>query len=214
MQSSYVRDAAPGEPMRVMVGDKPQESLTAAEEAYIRLSRKEDSVQGSILSADEATRAYVGSTKWLFIILNSLVLVVGLGLTAMAEASDQPLLLGGVAVINALLALFFFFLLQRRTKTWNAKLAARVSGLPATGSAVSLDASGLGIAAQVFPWATLAIDQVEFAAFHTRNNETTYLIDRLSLAAPTGRVVLDPAMMKNGLLIVDNTWRRLRSTAP
>jgi hypothetical protein len=196
--------------MRVLVGDKPQESLTAAQEGFVRLSRQEDSVQGSVLSADEATRSYIGSTKWLFIILNSLAFVVGLGLAAMADAPEQPLLLGGVVVINGLLALFFFLLLKRRAKIWNEKLAGRLVGLPATGSAVSFAASGLGVAGQVFPWETLEIDQVEFAVFHTRNNETTYLIERLSLAAPTGHVVLDPAMMKNGLLIVDNSWRRLR----
>jgi hypothetical protein len=126
--------------MRVLVGDKPQESLTAAQEGFVRLSRQEDSVQGSVLSADEATRSYIGSTKWLFIILNSLAFVVGLGLAAMADAPEQPLLLGGVVVINGLLALFFFLLLKRRAKIWNEKLAGRLVGLPATGSAVSFAA--------------------------------------------------------------------------
>jgi hypothetical protein len=195
--------------MRVLIGGEPHEALTVAQEGYIRLSRKENSVQGSILSADEATQAYIGSTKWLFIILNGLALILGLGVAALADAPDQPMLLGSVIVVNVLLAMFFFFLLRHRANAWNAKLAARVAGLPGTGSAISLDAAGLGIAGQIFPWMTLGIDQVELADF-TSHNTSVYTIERLSLAAATGRVVLDPAMMKNGLLIVDNVWRRLR----
>ena len=36
-----------------------------------------------------------------------------------------------------------------------------------------------------------------------------YIIERLSLASPSGPVVLDTEMMGSGRLIVDNIWRRL-----
>jgi hypothetical protein len=81
--------------------------------------------------------------------------------------------------------------------------------LAAAGSAISVDAVGLGIAGQIFPWPALGIDQVEFARFGNRHLDV-FMIERLLLTAPTGRVVLDPVMMQNGRVIVDNVWRRLR----
>jgi hypothetical protein len=62
------------------------------------------------------------------------------------------------------------------------------------GTAIGVDAAGVAVGAQIFPWPTLSIEQVE----------------RLVLAGPVGALVLDPAMMRNGHLIVGNAWRRMR----
>jgi len=37
-----------------------------------------------------------------------------------------------------------------------------------------------------------------------------FTLERLVLAGPGGVIVLDPAMMRNGHLIVGNAWRRMR----
>jgi hypothetical protein len=39
------------------------------------------------------------------------------------------------------------------------------------------------------------------------------VIERLSVAAGPKTVVLDRALMRNGILLVDNCWRRLRAAA-
>lgn len=195
--------------MRVLVGNKSHDPLTEKQERKINLSRQQDSIKGAILSPDDATQAYIGSTRKLFIIVTVLTFILSMGIASLADEMDRSLVLGGAIVINVLLAAFFFFLLRHRIKVWNAVLGLRVLGLEGTGTAISLDAAELGVASQIFPWPTLGIDQVEFAAFSTRNM-AAYTIERLSFATPTGRVVLDAAMMQNGRLIVDNAWRRLR----
>jgi hypothetical protein len=38
-----------------------------------------------------------------------------------------------------------------------------------------------------------------------------HVVERLSLAAATKPIVLDRAMLQNGLLLIDNVWRMLRA---
>ena len=70
-------------------------------------------------------------------------------------------------------------------------------------------AAGVAVAGQIFPWPTLAIEQVELAKFGARYR-TMFTLERLTLMGPGGIVVLDPAMMRNGHRIVGNAWRRMR----
>ena len=37
-----------------------------------------------------------------------------------------------------------------------------------------------------------------------------FTLERLTLSGPAGVVVLDPALMRNGHLIIGNAWRRMR----
>ena len=64
-----------------------------------------------------------------------------------------------------------------------------------------------------FPGRRLAIEQVELAKFSSRNR-TMFTLERLTLAGSGGVVVLDPALMRNGHLIIGNAWRRMRLAGP
>ena len=196
--------------MRILVGNKPRDPLTEKQERNISLARQAESLQSSILSTDEATRIQMAGTRRAFIVIMGATVVFSLVIASVADRADQPVTFGAAIVINIALALFlFFFLVRRRNSLFAASLGPRVSGLAAVGSKISLDATGLSIAGQVFPWLALGIDQVEFTKLSTRYLDV-FLIERLLLSAPAGRVVLDPAMMQNGRVIVDNVWRRLR----
>jgi hypothetical protein len=77
------------------------------------------------------------------------------------------------------------------------------------GTAIGVDAAGVAVGGQISPWPTLAIEQVELLKFDARYR-TMFTHERLVLAGPVGALVLDPAMMRNGHLIVGNAWRRMR----
>jgi hypothetical protein len=116
-------------------------------------------------------------------------------------------------IICAVFVLFMYLLLGHRVRTWNSKLAHRSEGLPPAGTAIFLDAKGLSVGSDIFAWPSLAIDQVELTRASTSSGETStviHIVDRLSLSAGTKTIVLDRAMLHNGLLLVDNAWRKLR----
>lgn len=195
--------------MRVLIGGKPQSALTAEQEGNVRPVRKEERVEGTALSADEATRAYIGQTKLLYMILGGITLVLSLGVSLLADPQDRAMILALALGSTLVLALFLAFLLRRRVRAWKARLAQRGAGLPPSGTPIVVDAVGLGIAGRTHPWPALRIDQVDLAEF-AGEKSTVYLIESLSLAAGSETIVVDAAMITKGRLIVGNVWRRMR----
>ena len=58
----------------------------------------------------------------------------------------------------------------------------------------------------------VAIESVEFTSGTLPQGDSStdiMLVERLSLTAGAKGFVLDRAMMQNGILLVDNVWRRL-----
>jgi len=202
--------------MRVLIDGKPVEALTAKQERALRLSRTEAVVQGSVLAATEATDAYIGQTKRLFVILGSIAIVLILGISlagAISDPIDGWLTVPAGIVVAGALALFLNLLLRHRIRAWNRALGHHGEGMEPAGTEVGVDAEGLSLAGKVFAWPSLAIDQVEMTSYRagTDTPETFHVIDRLSLAAATRVIVLDKAMMQNGPLLVDNAWRLMRA---
>ena len=120
----------------------------------------------------------------------------------------------GALIAGGALLLFMVLLLRHRVRNWNRKLARRVDGLAPPGTTIRLDASGLSIGAEVFAWPSLAIEAVEFTSGSLPSGDTStdiMLIERLSLTAGPKAIALDRAMMQNGILLVDNCWRRLHA---
>jgi len=197
--------------MRVVVDGKPQLELTAAHERGIRPMREVASVEGAVLSPDEATQAYATQQKTLFVILGAIVLVLTTSLSLLAAPQDQALVLAVIAAANLALWVFFYVILRRRMAAWNAALAQRSLGLPPAGTRVRIDAMGLTVDDRLLERAALRIDQVELSE-HRARGVSIFLIERLSLATASEVVVLDSAMIGNGRLLTGNVWRRLQGT--
>jgi hypothetical protein len=199
--------------MHVLIDEKPSEPLTPAQQRETSLWTMKDSFQGSMLTADEATRAYTGKTKWLYIVSTGGFFALGCGAALVAAPSDQPAIYIAVLVLTLMIAASQFLFLRRRTRLWNERMTSRVAGLAPSSGKVGFDTTGLGIGDRVLPWNTLAIQQVDFICHSIGQTggrrATMYIIERLSLTSPSGPVVLDTAMMRSGRLIVDNIWRRL-----
>jgi hypothetical protein len=199
--------------MRIVIDDKPSDPLTPAQERDISLWTKNDSFQGSILAADEATRAYISKTKWVYVIGAGGFFAIASALALLAAPSDQAMVYAGVLVLSLLVAATLFLLLRRRVRAWNERMGKRLLGLAPSSGKIGFDTSGLGVGDRVLPWASLEIQQVDFVRFSVGQpggrSARMYIIERLSLASPAGPVVLDTAMMLSGRLIVDNVWRRL-----
>ena len=195
--------------MRVLIDGNVHDPLSPAEEQDVRQFRAEESVQGSVLSADEATTARISQTRLVFMILWALVAIGSAGIASLAEPADLPLISVWAVFTVGALGVFFAFVLWRRTRIWRRDLPRRLAGMAPADTVIGVTAAGVAVAGQIFPWSTLAIEQVELAKFGARYR-TMFTLERLTLAGPAGVVVLDPAMMRNGHLIIGNAWRRMR----
>jgi hypothetical protein len=188
--------------MRVLIAGNIHDPLTPAQEKDVRQFGAEESVQGAVLPAAEATKAQAGKIK--------LVLMIFWGIIAsMAEPADLPVVFTAAVVAVAALGLFFAFMVWRRTRSWQADLPRRLAGMAPAGTAIGVDAAGVAVGGQIFPWPTLSVEQVEMLKLGTRYR-TLFTLERLVLAGPGGTIVLDPVLMRNGHRIIGNAWRRMR----
>jgi len=203
--------------MRILIDGKPVDGLTAKRERSLMLGKVQDGVEGTVLTPAEATETYIRQTRRWFKILGGIAFVL-MAAIAIAGISSDPregvfIALGALIAGGALL-LFMVLLLRHRVRNWNRKLAHRVDGLAPPGTAIRLDPSGLSIGVEVFAWPSLAIEAVEFTSGSLPSGDTStdiMLIERLSLTAGPKAIALDRAMMQNGILLVDNCWRRLHA---
>lgn len=198
--------------MRVLIDGKVCEALTPEQEKDIRQFRAEDSVQGQVLSADEATAARGRQTRTVFVILWSVAAAVAVIMASLAGPADQPIVLPAAALILLLLGAFFVFVYWRRKQIWRRDLPRRLEGMASEGTAIGVNAAGVTVGGRVHPWPALAIEQVELGKYSAQRS-TLFTLDRLALRGPEGLVVLDPAMMGNGHLLIGSAWRRMRAAA-
>ena len=199
--------------MRVLIDGKVHEPLSPAEEQDVRQFRAEESVEGSVLSADQAGRAQVSQTRLLFMILWAVTAIVAAVMASLAEPADQATVLVGAVLIVGALGAFFAIVLWRRKRRWQRDLPRRLEGMAPADTAIGVTAAGIAVAGHIFPWSTLAIEQVELAKFGSRYR-TMFTLERLTFVGSGGVVVLDPALMRNGHLIIGNAWRRMRLAGP
>ena len=203
--------------MRTLVNDKPVDALTPRQERGFMLSRVQQDVKATVLTPAEATETYIAQTRRWFMILGGIAIVLMLAIATaglVGDPMDGTFIAVGVLVIGGAFVLFMYLLLGHRIRTWNRKLQHRSEGLPPAGTAIFLDAKGLSVGAEIFAWPQLAIDQIELTEGSLSSDgqtTTIYVLERLSLRAGTKTIVLDRAMLQNGLLLVDNAWRKLRS---
>jgi len=203
--------------MRILIDDQPVDGLTAKRERSLMLGRVQDEVKGTVLTPAGATETYVRQTKRWFTILAvlALVLMVAISIAGISyEPRDGAFIAVGVVIIGGGLLLFMRLLLSHRVRTWNRKLAHRVEGLSPPGTAIQLDGRGMSVGTELFDWRSLAIESVEFTSGTLPQGDSStdiMLVERLSLTAGAKGFVLDRAMMQNGILLVDNCWRRLHA---
>jgi hypothetical protein len=203
--------------MRILINGKPVDALTAKQERAVGLSKVVETAEGSVLSAEDATAAYIRQTKWLFVILGGIALVLMFGIAIGATVidglnqGDRQMIVSGAVVAAVILVTFLWLMLGYQTRRWNRTLHKRREGMPPPGTAIRVDAERLAVATQSFAWPSLTVEQVEISVGSSgADSDTVYTIERLSLASPNGPIVLDRAMLTNGYPIVDNIWRRLR----
>jgi hypothetical protein len=204
--------------MRILINDKPVDALTPRQEKSFMLSRAEPEVKATVLTPAEATETYIAQTKCWLMILGGIAIVLMLAIAIaglIGDPMDGTFIAVGVLVIGGAFVLFMYLLLGRRVRTWHRKLQHRSEGLPPAGTAIFLDAKGLSVGAEIFAWPQLAIDQVELTRGSVTSGDQTstiYIVERPSLTAGAKTIVLDRTMLQNGLLLVDNAWRKVRSS--
>jgi hypothetical protein len=195
--------------MRVLIAGNVHDPLSPAEEKDVRQFGAEESVQGVVLPADEATKALVGKIKLVLMIFWGIIAIIAAIIASMAEPADLPVVFTGAVLSVGGLGLFFAFMVWRRTRSWQRDLPRRLTGMAPAGTAIGVDAAGVAVGGQIFPWPTLSIEQVEMLKLGAKYR-TLFTLERLVLAGSDGTIVLDPVLMRNGHRIVGNAWRRMR----
>jgi hypothetical protein len=195
--------------MRVLIAGNVHDPLSPAQEKDVRQFGAEESVQGVVLPADEATKALVGKIKLVLMIFWGIIAIIAAIIASMAEPADLPVVFTGAVLSVGGLGLFFAFMVWRRTRSWQRDLPRRLTGMAPAGTAIGVDAAGVAVGGQIFPWPTLSIEQVEMLKLGAKYR-TLFTLERLVLAGPDGTIVLDPVLMRNGHRIVGNAWRRMR----
>jgi hypothetical protein len=202
--------------MRIVVDDKPVEALTPKQERGFMLGKAQDDVRGTVLTPAEATDTYIAQTRRWFTILGAIAIALMIAIAVAGIVSDPReggFIAIGVVIIGGAFLLFMFLLLRHRIRAWNRKLVHRGEGLAPAGTEIALSTDGLAVGGIVHAWPSLAIDAIELTSGSMPSGETStpiVMIERLSLAAGTKSIVLDRALMRNGILLVDNCWRRLK----
>ena len=201
--------------MRVLINGKPVDELTPKVVKSLMLAKLQSEVKARVRTPAEATEFYVKQTKRWFTILGGMAvaLMAAISIAGLSyEPSGAPSLIVAMLVVVGALLLFMVLLLRHRVKTWNARLQHRQDGLPTAGTAIFLDDKALSVGADIFAWPSLAIERIELSESSISSGDTSsrvHIIERLALKAGAKSVTLDRAMMENGLLLLDNAWRKL-----
>jgi uncharacterized membrane protein len=206
--------------MRILIDDKPVETLTPKQEKTFFLAKVQEAVKGRVLTPAEATEVFIAQTKRWFTIVGAIggVLMVGVVVAIVfGDPSNAAFFILFAVVLVGALVLFMNLILRHRVKVFTRKIAHRLEGLMPVGTVLAIDGAGLSVGPETFAWPTLAIDTVELSTGSLPSGDTTtpiMLVERLSVAAGPKVFMLDRAMTENGMLLVDNVWRRLRAAAP
>ncbi len=195
--------------MRVLIAGNPHDPLSPAEEKDVRQFGAEELVQGVVLPADEASKAQAGKIKLVLMIFWGIIAIIAAIIASMAEPADLPVVFTGAVVSVGALGLVFAFMVWRRTRSWQLDLPRRLTGMAPAGTAIGVDAAGIAVGGQIFPWPTLSIEQVEMLKLGAKYR-TLFTLERLVLTGPDGTIVLDPVLMGNGHRLIGNAWRRMR----
>lgn len=205
--------------MRILIDDKLVDGLTPKQEKTFFLSKVQEAVKGRILTPAEATQVFIAQTRRWFMIIGAiggvLMLAVVIGGVVGEPKSAAFVILFAVVVIGALV-LFMTLILRHRVKVFTAKMAHRIEGLMPVGTVLAIDNAGLSVGPETFTWPMLAIDMLELSTGSLPSGDTStdiMIVERLSVAAGPKTFMLDRAMTENGMLLVDNVWRRLRPAA-
>jgi len=195
--------------MRVLIAGNVHDPLSPAEEKDVRQFSAEESVQGVALPTDEASRARIGQIRLVLMIFWGVIAILAAIIASMAEPADLPVVFTAAVVAVGALGLVFALMVWRRARSWQADLPRRLAGMAPAGTAIGVDAAGIAVGVQIFPWPTLSIEQVEMLRLGARYR-TLFTLERLVLAGPGGTIVLDPVLMRNGHRLIGNAWRRMR----
>src|SRR5258707_11076841 len=120
--------------MRVLIAGNVHDPLTPAQEKDVRQFGAEESVQGVVLPADEATKAQAGKIKLVLMIFWGVITIIAAIIASMAEPADLPVDFTAAVVAVAALGLFFAFMVWRRTRSLQAYLPTPLAGMAPTGT--------------------------------------------------------------------------------
>src|SRR5579883_188421 len=202
--------------MRILIDNKPVDGLTPKQEKTFFLSKVQEAVKGRILTPAEATQVYIRQTKQWFMIagvIGGVLMLAAIIGGIIGEPNSAAFIILFALMMVGAVALILTLGLRYRVKVFTRRMAHRLEGLMPVGTVLAIDGVGLSVGTETFAWPTIAIDTLELSTGSLPSGDTStdiMIVERLAVAAGPKTFTLDRAMIENGMLLVDNVWRRLR----
>lgn len=116
--------------------------------------------------------------------------------------------LGLCAAVALAFPAIFYAYGRYRISVWSDSLVQRLALTPEPEARVSLDGTGLRVAGELTKWRDLSLEQADLVTIVHRYGRSLF-VDRVEVAGPAVRYVLDRTLLSNGQQIVDNVYLRL-----
>lgn len=164
--------------------------------------------EGVAVSLDAAQWAHVvrSGRDWGLLVVAAL-----LGGTLFFVPRDQ--LVACIVIVLATLGVAFLIAL-RQSEKWREEARMSAADMPAPGTPVRIDDTGLTIGSVTTPWQSLKLASVSLRKVRSPNGQLfrRYYVDQLLLDTEAGRVALDGAAITHGQHIVDAIFNKLCPT--
>jgi hypothetical protein len=197
--------------MQVSYDGKPLDSLSRQDERELSSGRPRERAEGVVMTASEAITAKTRGLRFLYAFLGGLIALIMIPLligTALYEPRDLIVLAPLSLVLTAALALFMRLMYRRNTTKFALRAAEQAPRMAAAGVAVLVEASGLSIGADHYPWSALTVTALDIVTSGGESSVT--LVNRIELDAAGRSIVLDSPLIRNGQLVVRDVWLRCR----
>jgi hypothetical protein len=195
--------------MLITVDDKPVDALESDAASTLALEREQAEVEGQVLSAEEATARLSRNLLIVAACATGLVwlvlLVLWIAMTPMQAQSLGPFFLG-LAIIFPFVMIWVY---KNKQARWLAREPERIAALPAPGTRIRMDRSGLTVGDKFAAWSELRAYAVEMTSMRGRYGRATYFLRRVLVRGPNIDCAIDISLIANGPALVSEVYRRL-----
>ena len=195
--------------MLITVDDSPVDALDPDDESALALERERAEVEGRVLGGEEATArlsrnllvvaAAATAIVWL------LLLVLWIAMTRVQSQSLRPFLLAMAAVFPIGMSWFY----QNKRARWLAREPNRIAALPAPGTRIRADRSGMTVGDAFAAWSDLRAYAVEMTSIRGRYGRASYFLRRVLVSGPDIDCAIDVGLIENGPALISEVYRRL-----
>jgi hypothetical protein len=202
--------------MRASLNGKLLDGLSPKLENALTLSKPQPPVEGLARSAGEAATAVTVQQLIPTIAIAVMSAVFLFGFLPTVDPKDRALIFPLAIVVVIAVMTFAIVMVRRRARSARAVAQRALPGMPAGGTAIRADDTGLTLGSRTMPWSAFALTAVDLGQGQAspEGGRTITYIKAVELQSAAGPVLLIDDHITNSRALLDTVWRKLRATAP